>query len=205
MWLALLQGISFATAPLLSVSPFKIFVLSSALDQGWRRALPLALSPLIADAPVIILLWVVLQQLPDWSVNILRMIGGLFYVYLAIGLIRNARKPIDSGSVVDAPRRSFWQAITAVWIGPKIYIDWSVIGVPALLAYADRSTWHAISFLIGFYALWIPGLALQIILFGQAGKFHERATTYVILAASLLLIGFAVYQFWTGAVNLFGT
>lgn len=203
MWVALLQGISFATAPLLSVGPFKIFVLSQALRQGWRRSLSLALVPLLADIPVIILIWLVLRQLPDWSVNTLRLAGGLFYVYLAYALVRSARQQVSEDVLASAPRRTFRQAITAIWVNPAVYINWSIIGVPALLGYAAQSSWHMGAFLLGFYLLWVGGLALQIILVGQAGKFGSQANTHIIVvAAALFLVGFGIYQFWIGATNL---
>ncbi len=202
MWVALLQGFSFATAPLFSFSPFKIFVFSQTLQQGWRRSLPLAFVPLLADIPVVIFIWLILRQLPAWSVNTLRMTGGLFYIYLAYGLIRNARKQVSAVVLASAPRRTFGQAITAVWVSPQIYINWSIIGVPALLAYAGQSTWHMVAFLLGFYLLFVGGLAMQILLVGQAGKFSARANIYIIAVAALLLVGFGVYQFWIGATNL---
>jgi threonine/homoserine/homoserine lactone efflux protein len=202
MWVALLQGVSFATAPLLSFGPFKIFVLSQALRQGWRRSLPLALVPLLADIPVVILIWLVLQQLPDWSINGLRMTGGLFYIYLAYGLIRSTQQHVSEEVLENAPRRTFWQAITAVWITPQVYINWSIIGMPALLGYAAQSTWHMVGFIAGFYLVFVVGLALQIILAGQAGQFSTQANRYVLVAAALFLTGFGLYLFWIGATNL---
>jgi threonine/homoserine/homoserine lactone efflux protein len=202
MWLALFQGVSFAMAPLLSFSPFKLFVFSSALRQGWRKSLPLALTPLIADIPIILLIWLILRQIPDAALHALRIAGGLFYIYLAVGLIRRANHPVDAQTVSNSPQRSFWQAITAIWITPQVYINWSVIGVPALLTYGDESPWNAVAFLIGFYVLWVVGLAAQIVIFGQAGKLNQTATRYVIIAASLLLVGFGVYQCWLGAAAL---
>jgi threonine/homoserine/homoserine lactone efflux protein len=202
MWIALLQGISFSTLPFLSFGPFKIFVLSEALRQGWQRSLPLALIPLLADIPVIILIWLVLRQLPEWSINGLRMTGGLFYLYLAYSLIRRARQQVAEDVLVRASRRTFWQAMTAVWISPHVYINWSIIGMPALLAYAAQSNWYVVGFLAGFYGLFVGGLALQIILVGQAGKLSSQANGYVIAGAALLLVGFGLYMFWIGATNL---
>jgi threonine/homoserine/homoserine lactone efflux protein len=71
-----LHSLSFATTPLLTFGPFKIFVLSQALQQGWRPTLPLALTPLVADIPVILLVWLALHQLPDPAIDVLRVSGG---------------------------------------------------------------------------------------------------------------------------------
>lgn len=202
MWIALLQGISFASVPLFSFGPFKVYVLSQALRQGWRKSLSLALVPLLADIPVILLIWLVVRQLPDWSINTLRIIGGLFYVHLAYGLVRSARRQVSDEALARAPRRTFWQAITAVWISPGVYINWSIIGIPAVLRYAAQSNWHSFGFIIGFYFFWIGGLALQIMLAGRAGNISSRANTYIIIVAALVLVGFGIYQFWIGVTNL---
>jgi threonine/homoserine/homoserine lactone efflux protein len=202
MWISFLQGLSFATAPLLSFGPFKIFVLSQALQQGWRRSLPLALAPLAADSLIILLVWLVLRQLPDWSVNTLRLTGGLFYIYLAYGLIQSAREPLRTEALERASRRTFWQAITAIWVTPQAYINWSLIGVPALLVYAEQSSWHVLAFLFGFYLLFLVGLAVQIIVVGQAGKVSPRANTYLLYGGALFLVGFGVFLLWNGSANL---
>jgi len=204
MWIAFLQGISFTTAPLLAFSPFKIFVFSQALQQGWRRSLPLAFAPLLAQIPVIILLWVVLRQLPAWSIDMLRLTGGLFYIYLAYSIIRRARQPVQTDTITNVPRRTFGQAITVVWVSPQIYINWSIIGVPVLLGYAAQSLWYMIAFLVGFYLLCVGRVALQIMLVGQAGKISPHANIYIVVIAALLLVGFGLYQLWLGATNLLG-
>ncbi len=198
MIVILLHALSLATTPLLSFSPFKILVLSAGLQHGWRRSLPLALTPLAADIPVIILVWLVLRQLPDDAIDLLRISGGLFFLYLATVLFRNARrmqKTPASPERVGAPlSRTFWQAVVAIWIAPQVYINWTVIGIPALLGYLQEAIWRGITFLLFFYALWIGGLAAQIVLFSQAGKINAQANNYIIMVASLFLVGFGVFQ-----------
>jgi arginine exporter protein ArgO len=203
MWVALLQGFSFSSAPLLGLSPFKVFVFSSALRAGWRKTLPLALAPLIADIPIVLLLLLIIGQMPDTAIIALRFLGGLYYIYLAVTLTRRASSTVvDTELIEQAPQRTFWQAITAVWITPAVYINWSVIGIPALLAYLDQSPFHAAAFVLGFYLLWVGGLAIQIVVFGQAGKLNQTATRYLVIAAALLLIGFGIYQCWIGITEI---
>lgn len=199
-----LYALSLATTPLLAFGPFKIFVLSQALQVGWRRALPLALTPLVADIPVILLVWLVLRQVPTAVLNGLRIAGGLFFFYLAYVLFRNVRQMQASAEakIAHAPRRTFFQAVTAIWISPQVYINWTAVGIPALLTYSAESVWHGLAFLFFFYLLWIGGLSLQIILFSQAGQVNEQANFYLILIGSLLLIGFGFYQIWLGSTGL---
>lgn len=198
-----LHALSLATIPLLAFGPFKIFVLSQSLQFGWRRSLPLALTPLVADIPVILLVWLVLRQLPENVINVLRVSGGLFFFYLAYVLYRNVRKmQISEEKIANAPSRTFWQAAAAIWISPQVYINWTVIGVPALLDYSEESIWRGLAFLFFFYLLWIGGLSMQILLFGKAGMINEQANKYLVMIGSLLLIGFGLYQIWLGFTGL---
>jgi threonine/homoserine/homoserine lactone efflux protein len=202
MLLPLLQGISFATAPLLSISPFKIFLLSSAIRQGWRKALPLATVPLVGDLPIILTLWLLVRQLPDWGLEGLRIAGGLFYLHLAIGLFRGARRSLSPEALGAQSRQSYRQAVVAIWISPNVYINWGSIGIPALLGYSEQSAAHAALFLIGFYVVWVGGLGLQIVVAGQAGRFPPRSRTVLAGAGSLLLVGFGLRQVWLGMTRL---
>lgn len=203
MIIIFLHALSLAVTPLLSFGPFKIFVLSQALQYGWRRTLKLALTPLVADIPVIITVWLLLNQLPEWSIYVLQISGGLYFIYLASVLYRKARVVTASAdTLAAAPDHSFRQAVTSIWINPQVYIVWGIIGVPALLNYSEQSIWHAAAFLFFFYVLWVGGLALQIILFGKLGTIDQRVNTYIVILASVLLVGFGVYQIWTGTTTL---
>jgi threonine/homoserine/homoserine lactone efflux protein len=104
-----LHALSLATTPLLSFRPYKILVLSAALQHGWRRALPLALTPLVADIPVILLVWLVLRQLPEDAIRLLRISGGLFFIYLATVLFRSARRmqKMSAAAALYGPDHTF--------------------------------------------------------------------------------------------------
>jgi threonine/homoserine/homoserine lactone efflux protein len=203
MFVALLEGITFSTAPILSFGPFKIFVLSTALELGWRRSLYLALTPLIADIPVILVLWFLLARLPGTVIEFLRIAGGVFFIYLGTSLIRRLRSPAKRSSQPNEVRRSLLQAILAVWITPNVYVNWGIVGVPALISYAQESALTAAAFLLGFYVFWIAGLALQIFIAGQAGRFSAEAPRLLVYIGSLLLFGFGLFQVWQGIANVF--
>lgn len=167
--------------------------------------MPLALTPLAADIPVILLVWSVLRQVPEQVIDVLRITGGLFFFYLAYVLFRNARQMrAVNERVANAPNRTFWQAVISIWISPQVYINWTAIGIPALLGYTEQALGRGIAFLVSFYLLWVGGLAAQIILFSQAGRINTQANNILIMFASLLLVGFGIYQIRLGAAGLMG-
>ena len=53
------QGLGYGFAAAVQPGPFQTYVLSQALNRGWRRALPMALAPLLSDAPIITLMLLV--------------------------------------------------------------------------------------------------------------------------------------------------
>ena len=151
------------------------------------------------------MVWLVLRQLPDEAINLLRISGGLFFIYLATVLIRGVRMRQKMPATTSAvtPLGTFWQAVTAIWIAPQVYINWTAIGIPALLGYVQEAIWRGIAFLLFFYILWIGGLAAQIILFSQAGKINVQANNYIIMIAGLLLVVFGIFQIKLGITALF--
>jgi hypothetical protein len=55
---------------------------------------------------------------------------------------------------------------------------------------------------VGFYTIWVAGLALEIVLFAQIGRLNPQANRLIFYLAALLLIGFGLYQIWLGATAL---
>jgi threonine/homoserine/homoserine lactone efflux protein len=136
-------------------------------------------------------------------INLLRISGGLFFFYLARQIIRNAlRPPVEKAPKMVPASRTFWQAVTAIWISPAVYINWTTVGVPGLLTYTKQALWRGIAFLLIFYTMWIGGLAVQIVLFGQAGRINPQMNKWILVAAGMLLVGFGFYQIWLGVTAL---
>jgi len=61
-----LQGVGLAFPSILSPSPLKIFLISRALQNGWRSTLPSSFVSLLTDGPIVVLMLFLLNQVPDW-------------------------------------------------------------------------------------------------------------------------------------------
>ena len=55
----------FAFAAALQPGPLQAYLLASVAQRGWKRTLPAALSPLLSDGPIILVVLLVLTRLPD--------------------------------------------------------------------------------------------------------------------------------------------
>ena len=72
-----IQGLGYGFAAAVQRGPFQAYVISQALSRGWRRTLPAALAPLVADGPIIALALLVLGQVADWLQEFLYIASGL--------------------------------------------------------------------------------------------------------------------------------
>jgi len=155
-----LGGAALALPAIITPSPFKVFLISEALVNGWRRTLPISLAPLVTDGPIIVLVLFVLSQTPAWFLAALRIFGGLFILYLARRLLALLRAdgPALKAST-EAADQTFWKAIVVNIFNPAPYLLWGVVAGPIVLQGWEHSFGLGLSFIIGFYATFVVGLA----------------------------------------------
>lgn len=202
MLIYLLQGFGYGFAAAVQPGPFQTYVISQALNLGWRRALPAALAPLVSDGPIIALVLLVLSQVPDWLLRFLYIASGLFILYLA----RNAYlgwRDFQSVAWENAPsgRGSLWRAAMMNVVSPGPYIYWSLVTGPILLAGWRQATSHGIGFLVGFYLAMVGSLAGIILLFATARHLGPKVNRALLGVSAVALLGFGLYQLGRG---LFG-
>lgn len=195
----LFTGLSLGAYAAMTPGPFQAFLLSQTMKNGWRRTLPASLAPLITDGPIIALVLLVLTQTPDWFLNLLRVAGGLFIIYLAVVAflgLKNLKAAL--ATPLDAARQSFWQAVLMNGINPNPYIFWSIIAGPILLEGWRQSPGLGLSFAAGFYGTLIGGFAGLVVLFATARRLGARVITWLSAASAVALLAFGLYQLWEG-------
>jgi threonine/homoserine/homoserine lactone efflux protein len=197
-----LQGFALALPSTIIPSPLKVFLISEALENGWRHTLPAALSPLVTDGPIGVLILMALTQTPDWFLNILRVLGGFFILYLAkrIMAILKANSP-----ALKAPdkvaRQSFFKAITINIFNPNPYLFWGVVAGPIVLeAWRQQSLVVGLSFIVGYYITFVCGLAALIVIFATAGKLDSRLNKFLSAVSAVALLIFGLYQIISGGM-----
>lgn len=205
MLLYFLQGVTLALPATIVPSPFKVFIISEALQNGWRRVLPVSLAPLVTDGPIIVLVLVVLSQTPDWFLDSLRVLGGLFILYLASRIFAMLRA---EGPALEASeqttRQSFFKAIIINFLNPNPYLLWGVVAGPIVLTGWQQSAGLGLSFIAGFYATFVLGLAALIIIFATAGKLDPRVNKILSVVTGVALVIFGLLQIVTGVTALVG-
>ena len=184
--------------------PFQAYLLAQTLRHGWRRTLLAAFAPLLSDGPIIALVLLALTQLPVSFLIGLRLLGGLFLLYLAY----DAYRSWQSAEVVLAPPASAGQGLLKAAamnaLSPNPYIFWSAIAGPILIEGWRQSPLSGMSFILGFYGTLIGGFIGFIALFATARRLEVRLHRALSAVSALALLGFGAYQLWLGLQALMG-
>ena len=129
----LLQGLLLGFSAAGSPGAFQAYLLSRALNTGWRRTWPAAFAPLISDGPVIVIVLLILSQVPDSLVTGLRALGGLFLLYLAWGAFRALKERPAAQPASGETGKGLLQAALMNLISPGPWLFWSTVVGPAFL------------------------------------------------------------------------
>ena len=196
----LILGATYAFAAAVQPGPLQTYLIAQTLRNGWRRTLPAALSPVMSDGPVILLVLFVLTRLPGTLEAVLRLAGGVFILYLARGALRTwrdyeGRTAAEAGSV----RSSLLSATFVNLLNPNPYLSWSLVMGPLLLTGWRETPAHGVALVIGFYTTLVLTLAGFILLFARARDLGPRVGRALTGVSAVALACLGCYQLWSGA------
>ncbi len=197
------QGLVLGGTAAAQPGPLQAYLLSQTLKNGWRRTLPAAFAPLISDGPIVILVILVLTRSPDWSLQILQIIGGIFLLYLAYGAYKSYKTTAATiPQPLDSANQSLLKAALMNFLSPNPYIFWATIAGPIVIAGWRQAPIYGLSFVFGFYLTLIGGFMAFIGLFALTKHLDVRISRLLSALAALALLIFALYQLWQGFNNL---
>lgn len=199
----LILGATYAFAAAVQPGPLQAYLVSRALSDGWRRTLPAAVSPLLSDGPIIVLVLVVLSRLPARLEPVLRCAGGAFLLFLAAGAFRawrDYRGTNDAGP--QSARRSVLRATVVNLLNPGPYLGWSLVMGPLLLKGWRETPANGIALLAGFYGTMVVSLAGIITLFATTRGLGPRVGRGLVGVSAVALACFGCYQLWSGTKSL---
>ncbi len=195
-----LLGVTFAFAAVAQPGPLQAYVIAQAVNHGWKRTLPAALSPLLSDGPIVVAAVLVLSRLPGWFAQWLRLAGGIFVLYLALGAFRTwLAWDRGTGTQASSGSQTLLKATTVNLLNPNPWISWSLVMGPLLLQAWRDAPPRALALLAGFYGVLVAGLAGTIVLFGMAAGLGRRVGHLLLGLSAIALAGFGGYLLWSGA------
>jgi threonine/homoserine/homoserine lactone efflux protein len=183
--------------------PFQAFLVSCTLRNGWKRTLPVALTPLATDGPVIVLVLFVLTRLPAWSLSVLRLAGGFVILYLAWMILKAAEsESLDFKPSGNDTRRTFLGAVAMNIINPNPYVFWSVVAGPILLDAWRKSPGMGVGFITGFYGTFVICLSVFIVMIGALGSVNPKASRLLSRISFWALLAFGFYEISSGLFKI---
>jgi threonine/homoserine/homoserine lactone efflux protein len=207
MAIYLLQGVMLALPTVLTPSPFRIYLITEVLQNGFRRTLPAVFAPAITDGPIILLVVLILSRMPQWMLEALRLGGGLYLLYLATNVVRLLRRttsPILRPTGRHSARQSLGRAVVVNALNPNPYIFWTVVAGPILMLGLAQSLATGLAFLLGFYGVFFVGVTIVIWVFSAAGRINPAANRLLLGVSALGLAVIGFMQIWGGARALTG-
>ncbi len=197
----LTTGVAYAFAAAVQPGPFQAYLVSLTLVQGWRKTLPAVFAPLLSDIPAACLALIVLTRIPPAAVNALRLVGGLFLLYLAAGAFRAWRHYQQPAALSPRPTRHIVvTAVTVNMLNPNPYLGWSLVIGPALLQAWRLAPWFGVALLVSFYATMIVATAALLAAFAAAHALGPRVGRVLVGLSAVALAGFGIYQFASGGL-----
>lgn len=196
---AISLGLSATSVP----GPLQAYLLNVTLNYGWRRGLLVILSPLITDGPIIFVTVFVLQQIPEWAIQAIRVGGGLLLLWIAWGAWQQLRAGVtftaqyddvidkDDDTSESSPWRILGTAAAMNTLSPGPYLFWSTVTGPLLIEALDISIWAGVGMLLGFYGTFLGGMAVLVLVFNQLGSVNASTTQSILVVTIGLLVWFA--------------
>jgi len=199
---SIIIGAGFAFAAAVQPGPLLAFLLSKVAENGWKRTLPAALSPLLSDGPIALVVLAVLRRLPRGMDSVLQAAGGVFLLVLAAASYRRWKlgKTAGSADKITGPRTLVQAAMVNV-LNPGPYLGWSLVLGPAAMNAWGRSPADAVVLIAVFYATMVTMLGLIIFAFGATSFLGPDGRRKLVLASTIALAGLGGYLLVEGLVR----
>jgi threonine/homoserine/homoserine lactone efflux protein len=199
---ALVSGVLLGFSAGLSPGPMLALVLAQTLRHGSREGCKIALTPLITDAPIILVTLALASKLAELRplLGIVSIAGGAFVLFLAWESYNPVRQETEAPA--EQPR-SWFKGIVTNLLNPHPWIFWLTVGA-AILAKAMAQSWLvAAAFLLGFYLLLVGSKVMVALLAGRScNLLVGRAYRVVMRVLAVLLALFALLLFREGLKHL---
>ena len=201
----ILVGIGYALSAGLQPGPLQAFFLAKVTQDGWKRALPAALAPLISDGPIALIAILFLNILPVSFRDYLQLAGGitlLVFAWFALQNWRSAGAEKSEPNPTSSTPKTLLQAALVNLLNPAPYLGWSLVMGPAVLNAWSAGPVLAIALLLAFYITMISTSMVVIYLMGQALLLGPGAKRSLSLVSALLLVGLGIYFLFQAGSNL---
>lgn len=186
-------GVSAAALP----GPLQGYIINTALKHGWRRTLYVIVCPLIVDIPIIFAVLLALQTMETVVPRVVdgvRIVGGLFVLYLALGVYRDFQAGVgltdtaEQGPAAQETRLgTFTRGLLLNALSPGPYLFWTTVNGPLLLSGLERAPIYGVSFLLAFYGTFLSLYIALAMAMDRVRALDDRLTRGLLLVVMVLM------------------
>jgi threonine/homoserine/homoserine lactone efflux protein len=174
-------GLTAAATP----GSLQTLLISETLLGGFKRGARITLAPLITDAPIIVAVLLILNQVSPTVLRLLSIAGGIFVLYLAWSLWKQWRQSPNVTTLVEGAQpigwKGLWRAVIVNWLNPNPYLFWTLVGGPTLIAALNQAIAYGVAFLVGMYGVFIGGMLIIVAVFHFARNLGPRIVRGMLL------------------------
>lgn len=198
-----IQGAMLGFTAGVTPGPLQTYLISQALVGGWRHASPVVFAPLITDIPIILFSLFILDHLPPYILHIVSITGGVYVIYLAWAVW----KTWQSGAIMfdnedHSARKNLTRGILTNFLNPSPYLFWGLVNGPLLLSALNKSILAGVSFLLGFYGIFIATMLVIAGLFGQAKRLGVNTVRVLLIVSAIILVIFGGILIYRGLMGI---
>ncbi len=165
----LLTGAVLGFSAGISPGPLLALIISETIRHHAFSGIKVAFAPLITDAPIVTLCFLVLNQVSNIPaiLGVISILGGLYVAWLGIDNLRVKEINLTARTVSS---RSLWKGVVTNALSPHPYLFWLSVGSPLMVRALEMSEITLVLFLAGFYFCLIGAKVAIAILVGQSKR-----------------------------------
>jgi len=187
-----LQGLALGVSASAAPGPFQTYLVNQTLLSGWRKSITISFAPLIADIPIVLITVLLLDQVPASLLDWISAAGGCFILYIAWKSWRQFRRfsqrPLDDPEPTTNNRLR--NGILMNLLSPGPYAFWALVNGPLLISAINKSWFHGLAFIMGFYGALIACFMAIVLIFSYARKLGQRYVQGLLLISIIILVLF---------------
>jgi len=195
-------GLALGMAAGFSPGPLLTLVISETLTHGLSSGIKVALAPIITDAPIVLVTFLIATQFSDVNniLGIISLIGGCYVLYMAY---KSTKQKDQQNTQINTKPRSLLKGVITNALSPHPYLFWLSVGAPTVAKSINISVITTILFISGFYLMLVGSKVFLAVLVGKSKTFLSgEAYIYTMRFLAFTLGIFAIILFIDGLTLL---
>lgn len=195
----LILGATYGFAAAIQPGPLQTYIISSVLRNGWKKTIAASFSPLLSDAPIIVLVLFLLNQVPGGLIQFLYLAGAVFIFYLTFDAFKKWKSfRLSDIDQVNKGNSTLLKAAFVNLLNPNPYLGWSLVMGPLFIKGYNEYPANGVALIISFYATLVSGIAAFILVFAYTRKLSFKVIHRLLGASVIAMAFFGIYYLLLG-------